>query len=321
MPSWTKSKKVSSVEDARPGAVTDGLLLVDKPAGPGSAEMVSRARRATGIRRIGHTGTLDRFASGLLVLVVGRATVLADSILRYDKTYDAVFRAGKFTDTHDPSGEVLEEASVEQCKDFLSHHRADMIAWIQNFKGRHDQIPPDYSALKQQGQRVSDRVRKGQKVELKARPVRIYESIPGEMQQDSEGFKFHCRFTVSSGTYIRAIVRDFSRDLGFPFFLESLRRSSVGPFRLEKAWSPEFEDGIPVQEPRIIPLPEAFPDWHQARVDVNRAAQLEQGRKIPVPLPENDGENFLILRPDGSTLAIACRQGAEYSLKKVFVAS
>ena len=74
-----------------------------------------------------------------------------------------------------------------------------------------------------------------------------------------------------------------------------------------------------MHSPEIIPLPEAFPDWHQARVDVNRAAQLEQGRKIPVPLPENDGESFLILRPDGSTLAIACRQGAEYSLKKVFV--
>ena len=319
MPSWIKSKKGSRIGSPGVTSVADGLLLVDKPVGPGSAEMVTRARRATGIRRIGHTGTLDRFASGLLVLVVGRATVLADSILRYDKTYEAVFRAGKFTDTHDPSGQILEEASLEQCSDFLASRRNDMVSWIENYQGRHEQMPPDYSALKQQGQRVSDRVRKGQKVELKPRPVRIYESIPGAVEQDSEGFRFHCRFTVSSGTYIRAIVRDFSRDLGFPFFLESLRRISVGPFGLANAWIPDFEDGKPLHSPEIIPLPEAFPDWHQARVDVNRAAQLEQGRKIPVPLPENDGESFLILRPDGSTLAIACRQGAEYSLKKVFV--
>ncbi|MCB1137493.1 MAG: tRNA pseudouridine(55) synthase TruB [Leptospiraceae bacterium] len=320
MPSWTKSKRVNSIEEARP-AVTDGILLVDKPAGPGSAEMVSRARRATGIRRIGHTGTLDRFASGLLVLVVGRATVLADTILRYDKVYDAVFRAGRFTDTHDPHGEALEERSAQDCLEFLQRQEARMRDWVEGYAGPHSQIPPDYSALKKDGKRVSDRVRRGEVVELAPRPVRIYESEVRSIETDEEGFRIQCRFRVSSGTYIRSIVRDFSRDLGFPFFLEGLRRTAVGPFSLEEAWQPEFEAGQPLEIPRIVPLDQAFPEWHQVRVDVNRAAQLEQGRKIPVPLPAEDGENFLILRPDGRTLAIARRDGAAYSLRKVFVDS
>lgn len=318
MPSSTKSKKASKSAALLSGPI-DGLLLVDKPAGPGSAEMVSRARRATGIRRIGHTGTLDRFASGLLVLVVGRATVLADTLLKYDKTYEAIFRAGKFTDTHDPSGTVTDEADFDQCKAFLESNQSRMQDWIAHCIGSRQQIPPDYSALKQQGQRVSDRVRKGQSVELKPRPVHIYESSLLQFRPDDEGFTVHCRFSVSSGTYIRSIVRDFSRDLGFPFHLENLRRTSVGPFKIEDAWKPQFDDGKPMEEPRIIPLPQAFPEWYQARLDVNRAIQLEQGKKIPVPLPEKDGENFLILRPDGRMLAIARREGNAYSLKKVFV--
>ncbi|HBS06735.1 MAG TPA: tRNA pseudouridine(55) synthase TruB [Leptospiraceae bacterium] len=321
MPSWTKSKKVSDSIAPNPGEVTDGLLLVDKPSGPGSAEMVSRARRATGIRRIGHTGTLDRFASGLLVLVVGRATVLADSLLRYNKTYEATFRAGRFTDTHDPSGEVLEQVDANRCLDFLGGSSDTMESWIHNFAGSHMQVPPDYSALKQQGKRVSDRVRRGESVRLEPRPVRIYESSLLDFQEDADGFVIHCRFTVSSGTYIRSIVRDFSRAMEFPFFLGALRRTSVGPFTLENSWIPEFEDGQPIHEPEILSLPRAFPDWYQTRLDVNRAIQLEQGRKIPVPLPDTDGENFLILRPDGTTLAIAQREGSAYCLKKVFVRS
>lgn len=306
----------SSTEDGPPQG--DGLLLLNKPPGPGSAEMVSRARRALRIKRIGHTGTLDRFASGLLVLVVGRATVLADTILRFDKSYDAVFRAGKFTDTHDPTGEVLQESSPAECLQFLSENRQRMEQWIRDFQGPQEQIPPDYSALKKQGRRVSDLVRQGHTVELKPRPVRIHESCLTEFHRDS-GFSLSVHFRVSSGTYIRSIVRDFSRDMGFPFFLESLNRTSVGPFSLENAWNPEFQEGRPVESPELISLTEAFPDWHQTTVDVNRAALLEQGRRIPVPLPPEDGENFLILRPGGSVLAIARREGAEYRLRKVFV--
>ncbi|MBI39706.1 MAG: tRNA pseudouridine(55) synthase TruB [Leptospiraceae bacterium] len=321
MPSWTRSKKDSSSDTYTASPITDGLLLVDKPAGPGSSEMVGRARRATGIRRIGHTGTLDRFASGLLVLVVGRATVLADSILRYNKSYEATIRAGRFTDTHDPAGTVVREVSAEQSHAFLQRNRQAMENWIQGMEGPQMQVPPDYSALKQQGKRVSDRVRRGETVELKPRPVRIYESSVTDILEDADGFYLRCRFTVSSGTYIRSIIRDFSRALEFPFFLEGLRRTSVGPFSLEHAWVPEFQDGEPLHSPEILSLPDAFPQWHQTRVDVNRGAQLEQGRKIPVPLPDQDGEIFLILRPDGETLAIAQRQGQEYSLKKVFVRS
>ncbi|MCB1304094.1 MAG: tRNA pseudouridine(55) synthase TruB [Leptospiraceae bacterium] len=319
MQSWTKSKKAS---DSIPAlTTTDGLLLLDKPSGPGSAEMVGRARRATGIKRIGHTGTLDRFASGLLVLVVGRATVLADEILRFDKSYDALFRAGRFTDTHDPSGQTVDERTAEECAEFLSSDAERFAPWFAEQIGRQQQLPPHYSAIKHQGRRLSDRMRKGLEVELKPRTVEIFESSMDQPESDEHGFFIRCHFTVSSGTYIRSLVRDFSQSMGFPFYLESLRRTRVGPFSVEDAWVPpesrnlEFDAAV---AGRILDVRQAFPDWPAYLLDVNRAAAIEQGKKIPVPLPEADGQNFFLLRPDESVVAIARRDGAGYGFRKVF---
>jgi tRNA pseudouridine55 synthase len=320
MPSLTGSRKEPERKAVPHRAYrSDGLLLLDKPSGPGSAEMVSRARRATGIRRIGHTGTLDRFASGLLILVVGRATVLADTILKFEKTYEATFRAGKFTDTHDPSGAVEEERSVGQCLAFLEQGRVSMEQWILDYRGDQKQVPPDYSALKRQGMRVSDRVRRGEFVELQPRSIHVADSQLLSLDEDETGFSLRARFTVSSGTYIRAIARDFSRAMGFPFYLEQLRRTSIGPFALDDAWNPRFKDGEPEYPIHILSLPDAFPDWFTVQLDESRSAQIEQGKRIPVDLPGKQNQPFFILREDGSVLAIARRQGNGYDFLKVFV--
>jgi len=205
----------------------DAVLLIDKKPGMTSYDIVRKVKRIIRVRKIGHSGTLDRFASGLLVLCTGRATKLTTHFLDSDKGYTGTVRLGILTDTDDIEGAVVKRRSTEGLDRDMIISAADM------FKGEIDQLPPLYSALKINGQRASDRVRRGEQVELKKRRVRVSSIRVHDI--DTAGAVFKMDVECSKGTYIRSIARDMGEHLGTGACLEQLRRTRSGNFSVKDA--------------------------------------------------------------------------------------
>ena len=201
-----------------------GLLIVDKPVGPTSHDVVDRIRRLSGLRRVGHTGTLDPMASGVLVLCLGWTTRLSEYYTGHDKRYRAGIRLGIETDTYDAAGEILESRPVTADQESIT-------AALAQFRGRTLQRPPAYSAVRKEGKRAHSLARKGQTVELEPRPVEFFhleleQCAPPELTLDA-----HC----SSGTYIRSLAHDLGAALGCGAHLASLVRTVCGPFAIAQA--------------------------------------------------------------------------------------
>ena len=203
------------------------MLLVAKPVGPTSHDMVDVVRRSLGTRRVGHTGTLDPFAEGLLVVVVGRATRLVPFAAAWTKSYEGRLRLGATTDTDDATGQVLEQRPV-------AVDRAGLERALVGFRGTLRQRPPAYSAVKVAGERAYRRARRGEAVEPAERDVEVAVlEVTAFAPPDVE-----FRATVSAGTYLRSLARDIGAALGCGGHLVALRRTTVGPFRLEDAVAP-----------------------------------------------------------------------------------
>jgi tRNA pseudouridine55 synthase len=214
----------SEAPPARPG---EGLLLVDKPAGVTSHDMVLAARRAYNERSIGHLGTLDPFATGLLLLLLGRATRLATFIDTEPKVYEATIRFGAETDTDDATGTVVRTAPLPD-----PQRVRDAIAAL---TGRLMQVPPAYSAKSVDGQRAYDAARRGEPIELAPVPVTVHEWLVTEQHCDW----LSATITCGGGTYIRALARDLGRATASAAHLESLRRTRCGRFDVRDAASLE----------------------------------------------------------------------------------
>lgn len=215
--------------------MTSGILLVDKPLGVSSHGVVSMARKALGTKKVGHAGTLDPEASGLLVLGVGAGTRLLTYMVGLDKTYVATLRLGYGTTTDDAEGERidfpggnLESVSIEALDHVLAR-----------FRGQISQVPSTFSAIKVEGKRAYDLARSGAEVELKARPVSVYRLERGEPERHKGHIDIELTIDCSSGTYIRALARDIGGALGVGGHLVALRRSAVGPFDVADALSHE----------------------------------------------------------------------------------
>jgi tRNA pseudouridine55 synthase len=195
-----------------------GVLLADKPPGPTSFDVVSRARRALAVRRVGHAGTLDPFASGLLIVLAGRATRLARYFTPLPKTYEVVARLGARSSTGDPEGEIVETGNVAE----------ELVLPL----GVVRQRPPAHSAVRVDGERAYVRARRGEEFETAEREVTVHESELRWREGDRAGLRFVC----SSGTYVRSLVADLGG--GDAYCLE-LRRTAIGPFEAEGAWPGE----------------------------------------------------------------------------------
>ena len=206
-------------------AGTSGLLLVDKPAGMTSHDVVDVARRAYGERSIGHLGTLDPFATGLLVLLFGRATRLATFIENEPKTYDATIAFGAETDTDDVTGAVTSEAALPE--------REQVLAGIQRLSGEIEQIPPAYSAKKVGGRIAYDAARDGDPLELAPARVVVHEWVVRSLTPHT----LDATITCGGGTYIRALARDLGRFAGSAAHLTALRRTRSGDFDVADATS------------------------------------------------------------------------------------
>jgi tRNA pseudouridine55 synthase len=252
----------------------DGVLPVDKPEGPTSHDVVQAARRALGQRRIGHTGTLDPFASGLMLLCVGRATRIAEFLTGLDKSYDAVARLGVLTDTLDREGEVLRED-----EGWRNLEEARVEGALRGFVGSTMQVPPQYSARKVEGVAMHRRARRGERIELDPRPVTIHSIELIELDLPHVRFRLRC----SSGTYVRSLARDVGEALGVGAHLTELRRTSVGRFDLTEALHPDqLSDPERVKGAWIDPL-EALAHVPHVAVDEHAVAALERGQRVPVP--------------------------------------
>jgi tRNA pseudouridine55 synthase len=213
--------------------VRSGLVVLDKPAGMTSHDVVARVRRLAGTRKVGHAGTLDPMATGVLLVGVNRATRLLGHLTLTEKAYDATVRLGSTTSTDDAEGAVV---STRPTEDVTEDQVRTALA---GFVGDIQQVPSAVSAIKVDGQRAYARVRAGEDVRLPARPVTVHELVVGEVRRAGEGLDVDISVRCSSGTYIRAIARDLGAVLGVGGHLTALRRGAVGPFTLADAASLE----------------------------------------------------------------------------------
>ena len=202
----------------------NGIVIVDKPQGWTSQDVTARLRRVFDTRRIGHGGTLDPMATGVLPVFVGRATRAVEFFEHAEKTYETVLLLGKRTDTQDVTGRVLEERPVSLCL-------ADVEAVLPQFRGEILQVPPMYSALKVNGQKLCDLARKGQQVERKPRPITIFELTLLSFEENRLRLRVRC----SKGTYIRTLCDDIGAALGTLGCMESLRRTQAGDYSITEA--------------------------------------------------------------------------------------
>ena len=224
----------------------DGVLLIDKPAGPTSHDMVDRVRRIFGIRGVGHGGTLDPLATGLLVLLLGRATKLSNLFLGSDKTYEGTIRLGIATDSHDAAGKVTAERDA-------SGISADQLATaLGEFQGDLLQIPPMVSAIKLEGIPLYKRARKGEVVERAPRLIHIYRFALTRVALPDADFVLHC----SKGTYVRQLCADIGDKLGCGAHLARLRRTHSGNLALDQAVTPDELATLGREElaKRLIPV-------------------------------------------------------------------
>jgi tRNA pseudouridine55 synthase len=290
-----------------PSLPADFVLPVDKPEGPTSHDVVGAVRRTLDRRRVGHTGTLDPFASGLLLVCVGRATRLAEYLSGLDKTYEAVARLGETTDTLDLQGEV-----VEVRDDWRELDHDHVAAALARFAGPIEQVPPAFSAKKIRGEPAHRRARRGESVFLAPVVVTVYEMELTRLDLPHVAFRVRC----SSGTYVRALARDLGRELGVGAHLVALRRTAIGAFGVETAVPLDrLDDRALVAGAAIEPL-EALGHLPRLVADDAEAALLAQGRPLEGVDAGLDG--LVAVAHDGALLAVGVSGGGVLRPRKVF---
>lgn len=274
-----------------------GFLVVDKPSGPTSHDIVARARAATGIKKIGHAGTLDPLATGVLVLALGQATRLIRYVQDFDKEYEASVRFGIATTTLDATGEEVARdpmtMSADQLEDALGR-----------FRGVIEQVPPMFSALKVEGQRLHEMARAGLEVERNPRSVHIYElELKSFMAGDYP--EADLRVVCSKGTYVRSLADDIAVSLGGRAHLTALRRTRVGGFQVEGALDGEHWEGW---EQAMVPPAAAGHGMEQLVPDFHELKSVRNGRPFRSP---GKGGALAILDEDGRLMAVYRRTGNE----------
>ena len=253
----------------------NGIVIVDKPQGWTSQDVTARLRRVFNTRRIGHGGTLDPMATGVLPVFVGRATRGVEFFEHARKVYEATIRLGLTTDTEDVTGQVLREREV-------CISEGEFLAILANFRGKIQQIPPMYSALKVDGQKLCDLARKGREVERQPRQIEIFELTCLEFQGNTARLRVHC----SKGTYIRTLCKDIGEALGCGGCMAALRRLAAGEYTIDEA--------VPLQELLDTTEPETylrtvdtmFRDHPAVTLTANQEKRCRNGNAFSIALPE-----------------------------------
>ena len=277
----------------------DGVIIVDKPREWTSHDVVNKMRRLAGTRKIGHLGTLDPGATGVLPLVIGRATRLAQFFTRNDKTYQGVIHFGYSTDSYDMDGVAMSSETP------VTLDREALETLFDRFRGEIQQIPPPVSAKKVAGRPAYELARKGQSVELEPVTVNIYELQLLGVEGCEATVLLHC----SAGTYVRSIAHDAGQALGCGAFLKSLRRTASGDFNIERARTLEelaalaHEDRL---QEALIPAADLLPAFPAELVDAITAGHIRNGRDFRVsPFQAREGTRYVkAVTPQGELVAI-----------------
>ena len=296
--------------------MTDGILNLNKPRGPTSHDVVDRVRALTGIRRVGHAGTLDPLATGVLLVCIGRATRVAEYLMAGQKVYRARVRLGVTTDTYDAEGRVVAESPIEVS-------RAQIEAALARFRGTIAQVPPMYSAIKRKGTPLHRLARRGVEVERQPRQVEVFRLELTAWEPPECTLEMIC----SPGTYVRALAHDLGQVLGCGAHLTGLTRLASGEFRLEDAVTlEEFAQAAAEDRwPNLLhPLDAALTRFPALHLDADGARRLCSGQAISAP-PPGGGEGGVLSRaygPDGTFLALVAYDPAAgvWRPRKVFCA-
>lgn len=277
----------------------DGIVIVDKPQGWTSQDVTARLRRVFGTRRIGHGGTLDPMATGVLPVFVGRATRAVEFFEHAEKTYETVLRLGITTDTEDMTGTVLTEENVsfteEQLQETLAAFRGEIL-----------QIPPMYSALKVNGQKLCDLARKGKTVERQPRPITIHELTLVERGENTLRLRVRC----SKGTYIRTLCKDIGEKLGCGGCMESLRRVAAGEYAIDEAVP--LQTLLDTEEPEkyLRAVDTMFRNYPAVTLTSNQETRCRNGNAFSVSLApgtyraySQTGEFLMLAKVDGGVMS------------------
>lgn len=286
-----------------------GVLPLDKPVGPTSHDMVARVRRGLGTRRVGHTGTLDPFASGLLLLCLGPATRLAEYLTALPKRYAAVMRLGSGTDTDDATGQEIRASEA-----WRELSEPAIRAAFETQVGEILQVPPQYSAKKVAGERMYAAARRGEAIE--AEPVRVTIMAIRVLRLDLPDVEFEV--DCSSGTYIRAIARDVGEALGVGGHLSELRRTRVGRFDVGEALPSDLLDDHQAARERLVSPAAAVAHLPSRRLDERELTAIGHGQAVAAGGGLPMGGSVALLDPAGELAAIAERQGDVLRPRKVF---
>ncbi len=277
----------------------DGIVIVDKPQGWTSQDVTARLRRVFGTRRIGHGGTLDPMATGVLPVFVGRATRAVEFFEHAEKTYETVLRLGITTDTEDMTGTVLTEENVsfteEQLQETLAAFRGEIL-----------QVPPMYSALKVNGQKLCDLARKGKTVERQPRPITIHELTLVERGENTLRLRVRC----SKGTYIRTLCKDIGEKLGCGGCMESLRRVAAGEYTVDEAVP--LQTLLDTEEPEkyLRDVDTMFRNYPAVTLTANQETRCRNGNAFSVSLApgayraySQGGEFLMLAKVDGGVMS------------------
>ena len=294
--------------------IVSGVLVVDKPVGLTSHDVVQIIRRGTGIRRAGHTGTLDPRASGVLVILVGPAVRLSEYVSASDKRYQATIRLGSSTDTYDSEGAVTSTADISN----ITEEHFDEI--LQQFVGEMEQVPPPYSAVKVKGQKAYDMARKGEEVDLEPRTIQVYSLEVLEWAPPEAVIDVYC----SSGTYVRSLANDLGKELGTGAHLIGLRRTKSGRFTLR--------DAVPLRRLQeafdagnwykfLIPAAEALSDWPMIELDADQVELIRHGHRVPADAGSAGWARGVSEQGDLVALMEVDEENQEWQPRKVFFQS
>lgn len=277
----------------------DGIVIVDKPQGWTSQDVTARLRRVFGTRRIGHGGTLDPMATGVLPVFVGRATRAVEFFEHAEKTYETVLRFGITTDTEDMTGTVLTEENVS----FTEEQLQETLA---TFRGEILQVPPMYSALKVNGQKLCDLARKGKTVARQPRPITIHELTLVERGENTLRLRVRC----SKGTYIRTLCKDIGEKLGCGGCMESLRRVAAGEYTIGEAVP--LQTLLDTEEPEkyLRGVDTMFRNYPAVTLTSNQETRCRNGNAFSVSLApgtyraySQDGEFLMLAKVDGGVMS------------------
>jgi tRNA pseudouridine55 synthase len=291
--------------------IVSGVLVVDKPIGLTSHDVVQIIRRGTGIRRAGHTGTLDPRASGVLVVLIGPAVRLSEYVSASDKRYQATIQLGRSTDTYDSEGTVTSATPVEN----ISEEQFDEI--LQGYVGEIEQVPPPYSAVKVKGKKAYEMARKGKPVDLEPRIINVFNLEILEWAPPEVVIDVYC----SSGTYVRSLANDLGDSLGTGAHLIGLRRTKSGQFTLRDAvplrrLKESFDAGDWYQF--LIPAADALGDWPMIELNPDEVELVRHGHRIPAEPDASDWVRGLSQQGDLVALLEYESETSEWQPRKVF---